>query len=67
MPINLSIDPALLERAVQISGERTSDAAIARALQEFIARHERLRIIELFGKFEWDQRCDYKAERSRLN
>ena len=66
MAINLSIDLALLERAVQISGERTSDAAITRALQEFIARHEQSRIIELFGKFEWDQRCDYKTERSRL-
>jgi len=34
------IDPALLERAVQVSGERTKKAAVTKALQEFIARRE---------------------------
>ena len=38
MATNLSIDPALIERALAVSGETTKKAAVTRALQEFIAR-----------------------------
>jgi hypothetical protein len=62
---NLSIDPQLLDRALEVSGERTKKAAVTRALQEFIARREQARLLEIFGKLEWDPEFDYKAERSR--
>jgi hypothetical protein len=65
MATNLSIDPKLIERALEVSGERTKKAAVTRALQEFIARREQKRIVELFGKLEWAADYDYKAERSR--
>ena len=65
MATNLSIDPKLLDRAVEVSGERTKKAAVTRALQEFIARREQREIIELFGTLDWDPAYDYKAERSR--
>ena len=65
MATNLSIDPALLERALEVSGERTKKAAVTLALQEFIARRGQKRLVELMGKLEWDTSFDYKAERSR--
>ena len=65
MATNLAIDPELLDRAVEVSGERTKKAAVTRALQEFIARREQRRVAELFGKLEWDDAYNYKAERSR--
>ena len=65
MATNLAIDPELLERAVAVSGERTKKAAVTRALQEFIARREQKRLVELMGKLEWDDSFNYKAERSR--
>ncbi len=65
MATNLAIDPELIERALEISGERTKKAAVTRALQEFIARREQKRLAELFGSLEWDTDYDYKAERSR--
>ncbi len=65
MATNLAIDPELLERALQVSGERTKKAAVTKALHEFIARREQRRLLELMGKLEWDQSYDYKAERSR--
>ena len=40
MATNLSIDPVLLERALELSGERTKKAAVNKALREFIARRE---------------------------
>ncbi len=65
MATNLAIDPDLLDRAVEVSGERTKKAVVTKALQEFIARREQKRIVELIGKLDWDSTFDYKAERSR--
>ena len=65
MATNLSIDPALIERARELSGERTKKAAVTKALKEFIARREQENVLELFGKLDWDTDYDYKAERSR--
>jgi len=65
MATNLSIDPGLIDRAVQVSGERTKKAAVSKALREFIARREQKRLLELMGKLEWDAAFDYKAERKR--
>jgi Arc/MetJ family transcription regulator len=65
MATNLSIDPELIERALEVSGERTKKAAVTRALKEFIARRGQKRLLELMGRLEWDAGFDYKAERSR--
>jgi len=65
MATNLSIDPDLLERALEVSGERTKKAAVTKALQEFIARRRQKRMLELVGQLEWDNSFDYKKERSR--
>jgi len=65
MATNLAIDPDLLDRAVQVSGERTKKAVVTKALQEFIARREQRRVVELMGTLEWDESFHYKAERAR--
>ncbi|MCY7419471.1 MAG: type II toxin-antitoxin system VapB family antitoxin [Chloroflexi bacterium] len=65
MATNLDIDPRLLERAVQLGGERTKTAAVTRALEEYVARREQPRVLELFGSLDWDRDYDYKGERSR--
>ena len=65
MAINLEIDPDLLDRALALSGKRRKTAAVKRALEEFIARREQSKLVELFGSLEWGQEHDYKAARSR--
>lgn len=65
MATNLDIDPKLLERALELSGQRTKTAAVRQALEEFVARREQARILELFGTLEWDSGYDYKRERER--
>ncbi len=65
MATNLSIDPKLLNRALEVSGEKTKKAAVTIALKEFIARREQRRLLELFGNLDWDSDYDYKAERTR--
>lgn len=65
MATNLSIDPELIERALQVSGERTKRAAVTKALEEFIARRRQKKLLDLLGKLEWDSSYHYKADRSR--
>ena len=65
MATNLSLDPDLIDRALEVSGERTKKAAVTLALQEFIARRKQKRLIDLMGKLEWDNSYNVKAQRSR--
>lgn len=65
MATNLSVDPKLIERALEVSGEKTKKAAVTKALEEFIARRRQKRLLELVGHLEWDPSYDYKGERSR--
>ena len=65
MATNLAIDPKLIERALKVSGERTKKAAVTKALEEFIARHDQRRLLDLVGKLEWDPTYNYKKERGR--
>jgi len=47
MATNLSIEPELLEKALQVSGEKTKKAAVTKALEEFIARREQRKLLDL--------------------
>ncbi len=62
---HLRIDPALLDRAHAVSGEKTKTATVTLALEEFIARRAQRRILEHFGTLDWDPTYDYKASRTR--
>ncbi len=65
MATNLDIEPGLLDHALRVSEQRTKKGVVTQALREFVARREQKRLLELFGKLEWDPRFDYKKERSR--
>jgi hypothetical protein len=58
MATNLSIDPDLLQCALEVSGERTKKAAATRALEEFIARRKQKNLLDLMGKLDWDPSFD---------
>lgn len=63
MATNLAIDPELLARAQEVGGERTKKATVTHALEEYIARRERAKIVDLFGTLEWDDTVDSQQER----
>ncbi len=65
MVADLLIDPELLQRALDVSGEESKAAAVTLALREFIARREQAQDLDLFESLEWDESFDYKKERSR--
>lgn len=65
MATNLAINPELLDKALKVGGEKTKKATVNRALREFVARREQERLLDLFGKLDWDDGYDYKRERTR--
>lgn len=65
MPTNLAIDDKLLEEALRLGKHRTKKATVNEALSEYIQRRKRLKLLELFGKTDFDPRYDYKAERKK--
>ena len=65
MATNLAIDQELLNKALEVGGEKTKKATVNKALREFIARREQQRFLELFGTLDWAEDYDYKRERTR--
>ena len=65
MPTNLAIDDRLLEKARRAGKHRTKRATVNEALEEYVARRKRLRLLELFGTIDFDPRYNYKRERRR--
>ena len=63
MPTNLAIDDRLLDHARSVGGYKTKRETVNEALREFIQRRERLSLLQLAGKIEYDPRYDYKKDR----
>lgn len=65
MPSNLAIDDKLLSEALRLGGLRTKRATVDEALREFIAHRKRVRALEGFGRFDFDDTADYDFEQTR--
>ena len=63
MPPRLKLNRKLIEQVVKLGKFKTSAEAINSALAEFVARHNRLRILELAGQIDFDPDWDYKRMR----
>ncbi len=65
MPTNLAIDDRLIEEAQKLGKHRTKKDAVTAALDEYIRRRKQQGVLPLFGTIDYDDRYDYKRERSR--
>ncbi len=65
MPTNLFIDDELLNMAKEIGKHKTKRAVVNEALKEYIQRRKQYEITKLFGKVEYDENYDYKAQRKK--
>jgi hypothetical protein len=63
MATNLALDDALIEEARRAGKHKTKKEAVTAALDEYVRRRKQVRILEVFGRFEFDPGYDYKAER----
>lgn len=60
---NLKLDRKLVQQAVKLGNFKTKEDAINAALTEFVARHNRLRMLELAGQIDFDPGWNYKQLR----
>jgi Arc/MetJ family transcription regulator len=65
MATNLAIDDRLLDEALEVGGQRTKKDTVTQALEEYVQRRRQRRILELFGKIDFDPKYDYKRQRRR--
>ena len=65
MATNLAIDDSLLNEAQKIGGLGTKKATVTQAVEEFIQHRKQLKIVDLFGKVDFDPKYDYKKQRRK--
>lgn len=65
MATNLGVDDRLLEEALEVGGHRTKKEIVTEALQEYIQRRKQVRILEIFGKVDFDRKYHHKRQRRR--
>jgi len=65
MPTNLAIDDDLLAEAQHVGGHRTKKDTVNEALREYIQRRRQTKLLELFGKVDFDAAYDHKKQRLR--
>ncbi len=63
MPTNLKLDDKLIEETVRLGHFESKQEAVNTALAEFVHRRQRLRILDLAGKVDFDPKWDYKKMR----
>jgi hypothetical protein len=62
---SVKLDEKRVEEAVKLGNFKTKQEALNTALAEFLARRNRLRILELGGKIEFRPDWDYKKMRGK--
>jgi Arc/MetJ family transcription regulator len=63
VPTNLKLDDNLIKQAVKLGNFKTEQDAVNAAMAEFVARRNRLRILELAGQISFHPDWDYKHMR----
>jgi Arc/MetJ family transcription regulator len=62
---NLALDDALIVEAQKLGKHKTKREAVTKALEEYIRKHQQMKIFELEGQIDFDPDYDYKKERRR--
>jgi Arc/MetJ family transcription regulator len=63
VPTNLKLDDKLIEATVKLGNFKSKQEAVNTALAEFVQRRQRLRILDLAGKIDFDPKWQYKKMR----
>lgn len=63
MATNLAIDDKLIVLAQRLGAHRTKRATVTEALIEYIRHKKQIKILNLFGRINYDPSYDYKRQR----
>ncbi len=64
MATNLALDDELIEEARQLGGLRTKKDVVTQALLEYVQRRRQSKLLDLFGKVDFEDGFDAKVQRS---
>ncbi len=64
MATNLAIDDDLIREAKSVGHHKTNKEAVTAALQEYVERHNQTKIMDLFGKIDYDENYEHKKVRN---
>jgi Arc/MetJ family transcription regulator len=64
MATNLALDDELIEEARQLGGQRTKKDVVTQALLEYVQRRRQSKLLDLFGKVDFEEGFDSQAQRS---
>lgn len=65
MATNLQLDDRLIRQALELGGHHTKKAAVTQALTDYIRHLRQEKILDLFGKVDFDPGYSYKRQRAR--
>jgi len=65
MATNLQLDDRLIAEAATLGKHRTKKEAVTQALTDYIRHLRQERILDLFGRIDFDPAYDYKRQRAK--
>ena len=65
MATNLQLDDRLIAEAASLGKHRTKKEAVTQALTEYVRHLRQERILDLFGRIDFDPSYDYKRQRAK--
>ncbi|HEY1902653.1 MAG TPA: type II toxin-antitoxin system VapB family antitoxin [Terracidiphilus sp.] len=63
MATNLALDDDLIDEARRVGNHPTKREAVTVALQEYVAHHKQLEILDIFGTIDFDPSYDSRHSR----
>lgn len=63
MSQTLNLDETLIREALAIAEQTSLEAVIEAALRDYIQRHQRRKILDLFGTIDYDDTYHHKVQR----
>ncbi|MDY7013912.1 MAG: type II toxin-antitoxin system VapB family antitoxin [Cyanobacteriota bacterium] len=64
MTKSLNVNAALLQEALELTGDITIETLVETALREYIQRRKQMKILEIFGTIDYDEDYNYKQQRN---
>ena len=65
MATNLALDDNLIIQAKKIGHHRTKKEAVMIALKDYIAHKKQMKILDLFGRIDFNEKYNYKKARTK--
>jgi Arc/MetJ family transcription regulator len=62
---NLQLDDRLIAEATTLGKHRTKKEAVTQALTDYVRHLRQERILDLFGRIDFDPAYDYKRQRAK--